>query len=62
MELKQPVEFKHFSAGFTVTEYLMLFVAVRGAIPSLPHTSLWRGAWLNTGYVFVAWYLVQHRD
>jgi hypothetical protein len=26
------------------------------------HTSSWRGAWLSTRYVFMAWYLVKTRD
>jgi len=33
-----------------------------GALPSLPHTSSWRGAYLSTGYVFRAWYLVKHME
>jgi len=33
-----------------------------GAIPQLPHTSSGCGAYLSTGYVFLAWYLVKHRD
>jgi hypothetical protein len=30
---------------------------MRGAIPSLRHTSSWRSAYLSTGYVFRAWHL-----
>jgi len=33
-----------------------------GAIPPLPSTSSWRDAYLSNGYVFMAWYLVNHRD
>jgi hypothetical protein len=32
------------------------------AIIPLPPTSSWRGTWLNTEYVFMASYLVKHRD
>jgi hypothetical protein len=35
---------------------------MRGAIPPLPGTYLWHGAWLNIGYVFMARCLVRHRD
>jgi len=34
---------------------------MRGAIPILPHTSLWC-TYLSKVYVFVARYLVKHRD
>jgi len=29
---------------------------------STTHTSSWRGAQSRTGYVFMTWYLVKHRD
>jgi hypothetical protein len=35
---------------------------MRGTIPSLPNTSSWRGAYLNSEYFFTAWYLVKHRE
>jgi hypothetical protein len=35
---------------------------MRGVIIPLPNTSSWRGALLRTSYVFMAWYLVKHRD
>jgi len=35
---------------------------MRGAISPFHNTSSWHGAWLSTGYVFMAWYLVKHRD
>jgi hypothetical protein len=35
---------------------------MNGAIPPFPHTSSWRGAWSSIEYVFMAWYLVKHRD
>jgi uncharacterized membrane protein len=35
---------------------------MRGAITPLPHASSWHGSWLSTGYVFIVWYLVKHRD
>jgi hypothetical protein len=28
---------------------------------SIPHMPSWRGAWLSTGYVFMAWCLVEPR-
>jgi hypothetical protein len=31
-------------------------------MPSLSHTSSWRGAQLSRGYVFMAWDLVKHTD
>jgi len=34
---------------------------MRGGIPTLTHTSSWGSAWLSTGYVFMAWYLVKTR-
>jgi len=37
-------------------------LSMRGAIPPLPGTYLWHGAWLNIGYVFMARCLVRHRD
>jgi len=33
-----------------------------GAIPPLPRSSSWRGAYLLTGHVFMTLYLVKHRD
>jgi hypothetical protein len=33
-----------------------------GAIPQFPAMSSCHCAYLSTGYVFMAWYLVQHRD
>jgi len=33
-----------------------------GAIPPLTHTFAWHGAYLNTGYIFMTWYLVKDRD
>jgi hypothetical protein len=35
---------------------------MRGAIPPLPHMSSCRGAWLSTGYVFMAWCFVKNRN
>jgi hypothetical protein len=29
---------------------------------STPNTSLWRGAELSNGYIFIAWYLVKHKN
>jgi hypothetical protein len=42
--------------------HLVPKLRIRGAIPPFPHVSSWRGAHFSTGYVFVAWYLVKHRD
>jgi len=35
---------------------------MRGVVPPPTHTSSWRGALFGTGYIFMAWYLVQPRD
>jgi hypothetical protein len=35
---------------------------MRGAILPLPNTSSWCSAKLRTGYVFIVWYLVKHKD
>jgi hypothetical protein len=35
---------------------------MRGAIPPLPNTSSWRGAYLSKRYVLTVWRLVKHRD
>jgi len=35
---------------------------MRGAIPTLPHNSSWRNAYLSAGCVFVSWCLVKHRE
>jgi hypothetical protein len=35
---------------------------MHGAIPPLCHTSSRHGVQLRRGHVFMAWYLVKHRD
>jgi hypothetical protein len=35
---------------------------MRGAVLPLPNTSSYRGAYLSTEYVFLAWYLFKHMD
>jgi hypothetical protein len=35
---------------------------MHGTTPPVPHTSSWCGAYLSTGYIFMAWYLVKARD
>jgi len=35
---------------------------MRGAMSPFSHTSSCRGAYLSTGYVFMAWYLDNPRD
>jgi len=32
---------------------------MRVTIPLLPHTSLWRAAYLSTQYIFMVWYFVR---
>jgi hypothetical protein len=39
---------------------MMSFMHV--AIPLLPYKFMRRGAYLSTGYVFMAWYLVKYRN
>jgi len=39
-----------------------MHILMLGAIPPLTLTSSQRGAELRTGYVFVSWCLVKHRD
>jgi len=35
---------------------------MRGPIPPFSHTSSRCSAYLSTEYIFIAWYLVKHRD
>jgi hypothetical protein len=42
--------------------HLVLSLGMCGTIPPLPHMSAWHGAWLSTGYIFMVWYLLKHRD
>jgi len=35
---------------------------MRGVIPPLPYMSSCRGAYLSMRYIFMAWYLVKHRE
>jgi len=37
-------------------------LGTRGAILPFPHVPSWHGVELSTGHVFMAWYLVKHRD
>jgi hypothetical protein len=50
--------------GMKVATHLHLVrrLKVHGAIPTLPHTSSWRGAQLSKGYDFMLWFLVKHTD
>jgi hypothetical protein len=35
---------------------------MREAVPPAPNKPLWHGTGLSTGYDFMSWYFVQHRD
>jgi len=36
-------------------------IKIASSYISTPHTSLWGGTYISTGYVFMAWYLVKYR-
>jgi hypothetical protein len=42
--------------------HLVPKLRMHGAIPPFPNMSSWRGAGLSTGYIFMTWYLIKHRE